>query len=168
MQLEQTDGIVLQAINRLLQRYPNSGVVASDFISLRYTDEWGDDTSLLSAENIDVVWNLHFEFGKRGVKETYEWLRDEVLEKKKELILRGVAEIYKIAIFESKLLEEAKEKEKLALALQQNLGVLSDIKSCGKCGKEKIYVKVAQTRSIDEGPTSIFTCPKCNYRIVEG
>ncbi len=34
---------------------------------------------------------------------------------------------------------------------------------CPKCGNDKAYLEIVQTRAADEPPTRIYTCTKCGY-----
>ena len=34
---------------------------------------------------------------------------------------------------------------------------------CPKCGNDKAYLQIVQTRAADEPPTRIYTCTKCGY-----
>lgn len=64
---------------------------------------------------------------------------------------------------ESKLSEKIERKDKIIEVLENvpELPVTDNI--CGKCGNEKAFWWMQQTRSIDEPPTRFFRCTKCNY-----
>ncbi len=34
---------------------------------------------------------------------------------------------------------------------------------CPKCGNDRAYLQIVQTRAADEPPTRIYTCTKCGY-----
>ena len=43
------------------------------------------------------------------------------------------------------------------------LGALSTISSCPKCGHSPVYYTAIQSRAADEPPVRIYKCPKCGY-----
>ena len=44
-----------------------------------------------------------------------------------------------------------------------NLGALSNITSCPKCGHSPVYYTAIQSRAADEPPVRIYKCPNCGY-----
>jgi transcription factor S len=61
-------------------------------------------------------------------------------------------------------------KEKIKLSeeipvLKKNLGSTAPVvnEDCTKCGHEKAYFWMVQTRSSDESPTKFFKCIKCGH-----
>ena len=164
------DAHLIQSFDRLISRFPEDERTRSgqDFASLSYQVEDGVFESLFTADRMGEIWDLYFQMQANGIESTYQWLNNTIIPRKEELLGRRIVEIYPISVFESPLLDEVKEREQIALSLEQDQGILSDIKGCGKCGNEKTYVRVVQDRSADEGPSSVFTCPRCNTCWKEG
>jgi len=46
---------------------------------------------------------------------------------------------------------------------REELGALSSITSCPKCGHSPVYYTSIQSRAADEPPVRIYKCPKCGY-----
>lgn len=99
--------------------------------------------------------------GVWGVEKTLKYLQEQVIPRLEEMYIAETPEYHSVLVFESPLLEEQKENEAVMLANNADVGPLSDISSCGRCGATKVNRKVKQTRSADEGATAIFTCPIC-------
>lgn len=60
--------------------------------------------------------------------------------------------------------EKLSEKKEVAV-LKKNVGSTDPIvdEKCPKCGHEKAYFWMVQTRSSDEAPTKFFKCVKCGH-----
>lgn len=128
-----------------------------------------------SAEQSDFqmiaeIHDLGFLVRERGVEATWDYLTKTVipiLREQREIVTRQPEKYtvvpYSEIIFMSPLLEEEREREEIALALNKDEGPLTDIASCQRCPAKKVHRKVAQTRSADEGMTSIFKCPDCRF-----
>lgn len=62
-----------------------------------------------------------------------------------------------------KLKKDVEKKEEIVVLEKDvvNLPVIE--KRCPKCGNEKAFFWMQQTRSADEPPTQFFRCTKCKY-----
>ncbi|RLG17336.1 transcription factor S [Nanoarchaeota archaeon] len=60
-----------------------------------------------------------------------------------------------------KLSAEVKTKSKILKDAESPMEIV-DAK-CKKCGNDKAYVWVVQTRSADEAPTRFYRCTKCGH-----
>lgn len=60
--------------------------------------------------------------------------------------------------------EKVSEKKEVAV-LKKGVGSTDPIvnEKCPKCGHDKAYFWMVQTRSSDEAPTKFFKCTKCGY-----
>lgn len=116
---------------------------------------------LFEVENIPEIYDLYFLLKSDGPLSVQKFLVSIVIPTKNEMIERGEPELYPSIVFDSPLLDKERDNEEKAIALQDDRGELSESSSCGRCGSTKNYLKIAQTRSVDEGPTSIFTCSRC-------
>ena len=61
--------------------------------------------------------------------------------------------------------EEKKEEIKIIEDNAPNLA-LTDME-CPKCGNDKAYFALIQTRSMDEPPTHFYKCNKCNKQVAK-
>lgn len=137
---------------------PQYNEVVEQLLNLKLSN----DRYLFNGENLADLYDLHFLLQEEdGVVLTLKYLQETVIPIMNEMIDLDEPALFSTIIFESPLLAEAKEHEEITLALQDDRGVLSDTSTCGKCGSGQNYMRVAQTRSVDEGPTTIYTCPKC-------
>lgn len=166
--LTSTDTQLLVVFNNIIGSFPAGSRRANDFVDLEYRAGDGEYDPLFTASDLASIWDMSFMMQEIGVDATYDWLVSTAIPKKEELERRDLPEIYPIVVFESPLLNEAKAREAEALALEQDQGTLSDIRGCGRCGSDKTYLRVVQDRKADEGPSSVFTCPKCNACWKEG
>jgi DNA-directed RNA polymerase subunit M/transcription elongation factor TFIIS len=147
----------------------NSKPDAEDFVALRVRE--GDSTRPLftpSMQTMNELIELGKMFTKWGVQETYAYIKTKVIPELEEMYQAGKSERYSVLIFNSPLLEEERQNEEIMLAINADRGPLTDIASCIRCGEAKVHKKMAQTRSADEGATSIFTCPRCGWGWNEG
>lgn len=118
---------------------------------------------LFTNDNLTDIYDLYFMFKNfQDSSLVVSYLTDIVIPMKNEMILKQEPELYSISVFESPLLKLQKDNEEKVIALQDYKGDLSSNSICGRCGSTENYLKIKQTRSVDEGPTSIYTCPKCN------
>ena len=133
----------------------------------RFEDEAGHVNATYARE-LQEIYELGSLMLDIGIAATYNWLLKVIAPKKLEMRERGEEELYSIIIFESPQLEEWAKREKEALALQTDTGTLTDTRECNKCGNQQVFVRVVQDRKADEGPSTVFTCPKCNACWKEG
>lgn len=139
---------------------------ASDFVELKLTKDGVPegvplfDTSEKSiAEIYDIGEMIHrFENGAQGL---YDYLVNVIIPHRNELLETGQTEEYSSIIFMSPFLEQHRKREEAVLALAEDKGPLTDMTSCIFCGEPKVHRRIGQTRSADEGFTSIFNCPRC-------
>uniref|UniRef100_A0A6C0CHD9 TFIIS-type domain-containing protein n=1 Tax=viral metagenome TaxID=1070528 RepID=A0A6C0CHD9_9ZZZZ len=113
-----------------------------------------------------MMHRLHTE-ETNGVKAVYEYLTTKVIPILNEMIEDKQEEHFSIITFSSPLLHEYAKIEEAVLALNENRGPLTDATSCKRCGALKVHRRIAQTRSADEGFSSIFICPQCSFSWVE-
>jgi DNA-directed RNA polymerase subunit M len=67
---------------------------------------------------------------------------------------------------ELKIKREAKGDDKVVVIgkKEQNLRTTPQVKTeCPKCGNDKAYWWMVQTRGIDESSTQFYRCTKCSY-----
>ena len=121
-------------------------------------------------QTISEIHDLSFLIRDHGALAAWDYLTKIVIPKLREQreIIHHEPDRYTVTpyseiIFLSPLLQEERYREEIALTLNKDEGPLTDIASCGKCSAPKVHRKVAQTRSADEGMTSIFTCPECRF-----
>lgn len=152
----------------VLQTFIPDDVVLDDkdapsaFAELRV--ERGEKSSPLFEPNVQTMAELievSYMVQTWGVEKTYLYLKEQVIPHLEEMHVAGRPEHHSVLIFGSSLAAEQKENEDVMLALNADLGPLTDIASCARCGATKVNRKVKQTRSADEGVTAIFTCPIC-------
>jgi DNA-directed RNA polymerase subunit M/transcription elongation factor TFIIS len=122
-----------------------------------------DERPLFTADKLPEIWTLYFMFRDYGTRAVLNYLENMVKPKLEEYILLQENEPYSTLIFESPLLDEARRREEITLALNDDTGPLSDMYSCGRCGAERTHVNSKQTRSVDEGPTLLIKCPVCKW-----
>lgn len=92
-----------------------------------------------------------------------------VIPEKKKYLENNQEEFVSLLIFLSPLLEKQREEEANIIAMQANEGIKQKgIYSCNKCGHDEHFIKIMQTRSGDEGPTTIVKCARCNFCFAEG
>lgn len=160
------DGGLRQIIGKIIPHpdndKPNPADV-DDFMNLKVLYQ-----PLFNIENLHEIYDLYYLIEERGTRFVYDWLVNEIIPKKEELIDGGNVEHYSLMIFESPALDILKQRESAALALQSYRGTLTDTRECGKCGSKQMYLEILQDRKADEGPSSVFTCPKCNASWKEG
>lgn len=58
--------------------------------------------------------------------------------------------------------EKVEKKEKVSFAEKKEVLPMTDA-ICAKCGNEKAYWWMQQTRAIDEPPTRFFRCTECSH-----
>lgn len=162
-QLSAASASLTKAFDKLLNTLPNKegDRTAQDFLQLTYLNRDGEDEPLFTSKSYSELWELYFIIREIGLERTYQWLYEELIPQIEDEVQKNDVQIYSLLIFNSPLLDEQREREELALSMQQDRGILSDIKSCRKCGNEKTYLRVVQDRSADEGPSSVYECPKC-------
>jgi DNA-directed RNA polymerase subunit M len=62
-----------------------------------------------------------------------------------------------------KLSEKIEKKEKIVTLSEVKDELPTTDNLCSKCGNNKAFWWMQQTRAIDEPPTRFFRCTKCNY-----
>lgn len=60
-------------------------------------------------------------------------------------------------------METKSKKEEIVVIENNEPDLPTTDKPCSKCGNEKAYYWLIQTRSIDEPPTQFFRCVKCKH-----
>jgi DNA-directed RNA polymerase subunit M/transcription elongation factor TFIIS len=136
---------------------------AQNFVDLKLADGnplFGTDEKSIS-EIHEVAAMMHKL--PKGAEQAYYYLSQTVIPIRNELLETNQKETYSTIIFMSPLLEQHRKREEAVLALLEDKGPLTDAASCPKCGEPKVHRRLAQTRSADEGTTSIFTCPRCAF-----
>jgi len=129
-----------------------------------YTDSEQISNVAMISELVDISQLMM----KKGVDVAWEYLTSVVIPKMNEQFeSQSVVTPFSTLIFESPLLEKHREVERAAMALNDDKGPLTDVTSCKKCGALKVHRIVKQTRSADEGATSIFDCPNCKFTWTE-
>lgn len=168
--LQEDQGPLLRAFGILINKFPEDERTRSpaDFVDLKFNAGADLNIPVFSPDKIEEIWELFATMKELGLEETYLWLRNTVVPRKEEIERRGIPEVSSIIGTETPILNDLKKREKVAIALEQDVGTLSDIRSCGKCQNEKTYFRVVQDRKADEGPSSVFTCPRCNFCWKEG
>ena len=128
------------------------------------------DADIAAAQTIAEIYDLSFLMLEQGVDSAWSYLTEVVIPKLNEqweVLNQNVRTFtvtpYSEVIFLSPLLEEQRHREDIAIALNKDEGALTDVASCLKCAAPKVLRKIAQTRSADEGATSIFKCPRCKF-----
>lgn len=114
-------------------------------------------------QQMEEIWQLYFLIQKIGFVATLNYIKDEVMPRIAELILREESEIYSTSVFESPLLSEERRREEITLALNDDKGDLSDMYPCRRCNNPRTYTTSKQTRKADEGATVFMQCPVCNW-----
>ena len=143
--------------------------VVNALTELKVREGFDDVRYLFTADNLNDLYDLYFHLASLdNPMDAVDHLRDNVIPIKNEMIERGDMEMYSIITFESPTLKEERNHESISIALQDDRGVLSDTSACGRCGSEQNHMKIKQTRSVDEGPTTIITCSKCKNCWSEG
>ena len=141
------------------------GLQPADFAAIKTIRGPLFDTTLSTAAEINELAGI---VQHLGIKRTYDYLLNTVIPMLNELYESGQTPQYSIITFHSPLLESERQAENAMLVLNEDKGPLTDIVSCPKCGAPKVHRKMAQTRSADEGQTSIYTCPNCGAGWSEG
>jgi len=157
----------------LWQIMPNANLKYQTLVDIltdmKVREGFPDEQFLFTADNLSDLYDLYFHIvAMDDATGVVKHLRDNVIPLKNELIERGDTEMYSTIVFESPLLQEARDHEAISIALQDDRGVLSETSACGRCGSGENYMRIAQTRSVDEGPTTIITCSKCKNCWSEG
>ena len=67
----------------------------------------------------------------------------------------GVSSVVTTKVVSNREDVEIKEKSKLPFPVVEA--------TCPKCGNNRAYFQIVQTRAADEPPTRIYTCTKCGY-----
>jgi DNA-directed RNA polymerase subunit M/transcription elongation factor TFIIS len=119
---------------------------------------------------IKIVGEIHdvsMMMMRMGPKRVYDYLRNVAIPILNEMIEDRQEQYFSIITFTSPLLAEYAKKEEAVLALNENKGPLTDAASCKRCGALQVHRRIAQTRSADEGFSSIFICPQCSFSWVE-
>lgn len=135
-----------------LSKFADMRVQTGDTSRLLFEGDMRSMVELVELAYMVEVW---------GIVKTYTYLKEQVIPKLEEMHIAGTRQYHSVLVFDSSLVAEQKENEEVMLALNDDLGPLTDIASCGRCGATKVHRKMKQTRSADEGITAIFTCPNC-------
>lgn len=107
---------------------------------------------------------LHFHgiFKKFGYRKASKYVRDIVIPELEESKNRRL--LHDPLIFNSPLLQSAAEAEVKYFNILKDSGALTDaFGGCPRCKAEKIYIKVVQDRSLDEGESMHMRCDKCSW-----
>lgn len=164
---------VLKGFEAILRPFADrDGLEAMNFASLRLKD--GRPLFVATVKSAGEMYDLgcmmhHFQKqgGENPVRRVYTYLESVVIPTLNEMIEDGKEEHFSIITFMSPLLEEERERENAVIALNENKGPLTDASSCKRCGALQVHRRIAQTRSADEGFSSIFICPQCSFSWVE-
>ncbi len=162
--LEVNRGRIIKAFDVVIKsagKQDSDIVAAQEFEKLKLSND--EYLFKISAKGCSDIHDLGFLMRSKGVKVAYDYLVNIVIPTLNEMIEVGEYPLYSQVVFLSPLLEDRKLIEDAALALNDDKGVLSDLQECVKCGAPKTYHTRAQTRSADEGMTSLFKCPDCNF-----
>jgi DNA-directed RNA polymerase subunit M/transcription elongation factor TFIIS len=168
MKAKSREGKLLRALGVLFKDVDPSqhgGLSPQSFIDLKTNAGPLFTTTVASGAEINELAGL---VALQGLVETFKYLTDIVIPKLNEMHEVGQIPQHSIITFESPTLEVERRAEKAMLSLNEDKGPLTDAASCPKCGAPKVHRKVAQTRSADEGMTSIFLCPRCLFGWSEG
>tara|TARA_R110001632_G_scaffold67017_4_gene157637 strand:- start:1237 stop:1761 length:525 start_codon:yes stop_codon:yes gene_type:complete len=157
------DGII-KAFGQVIPKNQSSKYKAQDFASLTVGDRKLFDTT---KQSLSDIFDLGFLMEEKSIDEAYEFLVTDVIPKMKEAQEIGEDDYHSLIIFNSPLLEVQKINERTALYLQDDKGPLTDLISCPRCGASKVRHEKIQTRSADEGATSVFTCVVCNWNLTQ-
>lgn len=121
-------------------------------------------------QSISDMHDLGFMMEERGVDATWDYLTQVIiptLNEQWEVMSKDIklyaVKPYSEIVFLSPLLDEQRRREDIAMELNKDEGVLTDAASCPRCGAKEVNRKIAQTRSADEGLSSIYKCPKCKF-----
>jgi len=180
--LADDDGKLLMALDAIMpkndQDYGNPEYNPQSFLNLQVIPERAKKGRLFSAESLPEIYNLYYIMTRpiatsegpmiMGIRRTYEWLKNDIVPKKKQLYDQNQPELFPLIIFDDPLLSLQKEREAKVLALQNDEGTLTDTRSCSKCNNPQVRIKTIQDRSVDEGASTHFTCPKCTFSWKEG
>lgn len=151
------------------------GLSAQDFVDLKLSNRASlfEETETITLTRIGEMHDLSMMMhrinkeGRNGPREVYEFLKHTVIPARNEMLGNEEVEYFSTVTFLSPLLREYKKNESAVIALNENKGPLTDAASCKRCGEPKVHRRIAQTRSADEGFSSIFICPKCSFSWVE-
>jgi DNA-directed RNA polymerase subunit M/transcription elongation factor TFIIS len=138
------------------------------FMNMKIREGQEDEAYFFNAENLHEIYDLYFLIHEQGVVAAAKFLRETLIPAKNEMIERQELELHSIMIFESPILAKEREHEEIAIALQDDRGILSETSACGRCSSTQNHMKIKQTRSVDEGPTTIITCSRCKNCWSEG
>ena len=121
---------------------------------------------LKSKDDVSTVASIH-DIGclmmAKGVQQAYDYLVDVIIPERIERLELDKGVNPNDIVFKSPILADHREREEAALALNEDVGILTDEQSCGRCNAIKVHKRIAQTRSVDEGATALFDCPKCKF-----
>ena len=162
------NSIILTITAIIPQDQQDDGYDADKFAALKVRE--GDksrDFFTPSMQSMNELLELSKMITLWGAKQTYEYLVNDVIPTLEEMYEAGTPQRFSVLIFNSPLLENERLNEEVLAAMHGN-GQLTDTASCMRCGESKVYKKMAQTRSADEGMTAIFTCPRCGFGWNEG
>lgn len=170
------DGKLLEAIRAVMPNtdpdYQNESYSAQAFLELEFLPETTQSAKrkrrLFTNENLPEIYNLYFIMREKGIRFVYDWLKNDIIPKKKQLFDQEQPELFPLIIFEDPLLSLQRDRENKVLALQNDEGVLTDTRSCSKCNNPQVRIKTIQDRSVDEGASTHFKCPKCSFSWKEG
>jgi DNA-directed RNA polymerase subunit M/transcription elongation factor TFIIS len=116
-----------------------------------------------SLQTMNELIEVGMMFEQWGLELTFNYLKNKVIPELEEMYQAGTPEYFSTLIFNSNLVEDERLNEEAMLIMNADLGPLTDMVSCHRCGTLKVRKKMAQTRSADEGVTAIFTCPTCGF-----
>lgn len=164
------DNKVLKAFAKVI---PEKGIKTAKYNAQDFANLMVDDRHLFSGKpdaienTLADIWFLGFMMSEIGIDETYDYLQNQIIPEIKEAEEIGEKDYYSRIIFHSPLTATQRENEAHTLFLQEDKGPLTDLMSCPRCGASKVRHEKIQTRSADEGATSIFTCVICNWTLTE-
>lgn len=143
------------------------GKTAQDFMDLKL--ENGAPLFTASEESLGEIHDLSNMMHRLegGALAVYTYLQETVIPLRNQLIRMKEKETYSIIIFMAPTLESYRKREEAVSALAEFKGPLTDATSCPSCGEPKVHRDIKQTRSADEGFTSIFECPRCGLTWTE-
>lgn len=163
MKKKTADHKLIKAFSVILPKNVIDRYSAQDFVDLQVGDK---PLFQPTPECLHAIFDLGFLIKQKGVVETYNYLHDEVIPQLEDLDVEQ-NEFYSYIVFSSPLLERQKMIENITLSLNDDKGPLTDLVQCPRCDAPKVSHKKMQTRSIDEGATSIFTCVVCKWTLTE-
>ena len=111
------------------------------------------DESMLTLKNRTFILEVSGMISKLGFSEAYTYLKTSQKETNRNTIIKN-----------SPLFEEARKRNFLDITKDSREGRIESPYTCPKCKSKQVDTVTAQTRSADEGATTIHKCRNCgNY-----